>query len=69
MASFNFEGCTVASELEGTLSQPDSFVAHINSLLGDVFSVVVTPTKGSETYRCSVFRRQSSNFDALTAEP
>lgn len=73
MASFRFEGCTVVSTLEGTLSQPDGFVDHINRLLDDVFSVVVTPTKGSALYRCSVFRRHSASPEALaaalTAEP
>lgn len=55
--SVHFEGCTLVSREEGTVEQPDDFVAHVNSLLDDVFSVNVTPPKGSSPYQCSVSRR------------
>ncbi|CAL8460662.1 g192 [Coccomyxa elongata] len=57
--SVHFEGCTLVSREEGTVEQPDDFVAHINFLLNDVFSVTVTPPKGPSPYQCSVSRRRS----------
>jgi hypothetical protein len=66
---FHFEGCAVEAAEEGTPSQPGSFVDHIDSLLNDVFSVVVSPSKG-KSFKCSVFRRRSSlSSDDLLAEP
>jgi len=56
--SVHFEGCTLMSREEGTVEQPGDFVAHINSLLDDVFSVLVTPPKGDSPYQCSVSRRR-----------
>lgn len=58
--SVHFEGCTLVSKEEETVAQPDDFVAHVNSLLDDVFSVVVTPPKGTSPYQCSVSRRHLS---------
>ena len=60
----HFQGCTLESESEGRMQQPDAFVAHIACALDSVFSVEV---QGGTPYKCSLSRRLS--LDVRAPEP